>query len=278
MTKIMAGGNFVSTHSYIGLTSGPSTGLDPATTAWINAVVGAGGTVSMARRTVVNTLIAGLKTDGVFGSLDRLWIFAAENTQSATIDMKSLQTASPQNSPTFTVDRGYAGDGISSYIDTGFNTNSSGVNYSVNSATFFAYDRNGLGIIDPGLIGVTDTGNVTSTMMGKDGQTAADINDNSLQNVLTGTAGLIAVNRSGASANQVYQNGSSIASGSDPSRGLPNVGNMFICAANNNGGGAGFFFTDQFAAVGLGGSLSSTGHSSLYTRIQSYMTSVGANV
>jgi hypothetical protein len=57
--------------------------LDQATIDWIAAVVTAGGTVSTPRGIVVNTFILGLMTDGIWSKLDRLWLLAAENSQSA---------------------------------------------------------------------------------------------------------------------------------------------------------------------------------------------------
>ena len=49
---------------------------DAAATAWKNQVVTNGGTVSAGRLALVSTMIAGLKADGVWTLLDRLWIFA----------------------------------------------------------------------------------------------------------------------------------------------------------------------------------------------------------
>ena len=58
------------------------------TTGWIGKVYELGGTVSSTRRTLVDALISGLKSDGVWPKLDRLWLFAAENATSALVDLK----------------------------------------------------------------------------------------------------------------------------------------------------------------------------------------------
>ena len=62
--------------------------------------------VSSTRRTLVDALIRGLKTDGVWSKLDRLWLFAAENATSALVDVKEGRLATAVSSPTFTTDRG----------------------------------------------------------------------------------------------------------------------------------------------------------------------------
>lgn len=88
---------------------------------WKAAVVAAGGSVSGGRETLLRAFIDGCLEDGVWHLIERLWILAAENTQSALIDLVALTAATPTNSPTFTTDRGYAGNGINSYLDTNFN-------------------------------------------------------------------------------------------------------------------------------------------------------------
>src|SRR5262245_42144212 len=54
-------------------------GLEAETTAWVNAVVADGGSVSGLQQTRVNNLIAGLKTDCLFTVLDRLWLYGGES-------------------------------------------------------------------------------------------------------------------------------------------------------------------------------------------------------
>src|SRR5260221_11632840 len=112
----------------------PGVQFDPATIAWVSAVIANGGTVSPARRQVVDVLIKGLKLDGTFTKLDRLWMLCAENQVSALTDMVGLTLATAVNAPTFTTDRGYTFDGATNYISTGYNPSLVGVNYVLNNA------------------------------------------------------------------------------------------------------------------------------------------------
>ena len=94
------------------MTPAAAGGDEAETTAWVAEVVSNGGTVSAGRQTIVNDLIAGLKADGVWIKLDRLWLFAAEDQPSALTDLVGLTLATAVNSPTFTADEGYTSNGV----------------------------------------------------------------------------------------------------------------------------------------------------------------------
>jgi hypothetical protein len=73
-----------------------------------------GGALSNSELRLVSNLIRGLKTDGVWSSLDRLWLFAAENSTQALTDLVARSSATATNSPTFTANQGFAGNGTPS--------------------------------------------------------------------------------------------------------------------------------------------------------------------
>jgi hypothetical protein len=115
-----------------GIINPAGSSLDPATTAWVSAVTTAGGTVSSGQKTKVNALIVNLKTEfttNYFTSCDRIWIHASENTQQATIDLVNDAVAT-NHSATFTANQGFTGNGTSTYLDSGFNTSTSGINFT----------------------------------------------------------------------------------------------------------------------------------------------------
>lgn len=70
------------------------------------------------RKGLLNDLITGLKTDNVWSKI--LWMSIASHTaQAFRINMKTpAQVATEVNAPTYTVDQGYAGDGVSAYLET----------------------------------------------------------------------------------------------------------------------------------------------------------------
>src|SRR5262245_61114005 len=111
-------------------------GDDGDANAWAQFVVLSGGTVSTARLNLVGTLIQGLKADGIWTKLDLLYLYAAENTISARVDIVRRTLPGIVGSPTFTADRGYAGtdvDPATNYLGTGFNASTFGGQYSLNS-------------------------------------------------------------------------------------------------------------------------------------------------
>lgn len=241
--------------------------LDAATTAWINAVIAAGGTVSGPRQSLVNSLIVDLKADGIWIKLDRLWILAAENTKSALIDLVALATATATGG-NFTTDRGYD----SSAIDSGFNPGSTpGALYTQDSAHLSVWDNTsgGAAAIIIGISGVSAGVNIYTRY--SDNNCYTRINDSPEAGGLAvaSTQGFTLGNRSSATARQSYKNGSSLGSlGTVNSTNVPNE-NILIKGNVTE--------TDQISQFSIGGSLSSTEVTNFYNRLRTYMTAVGVS-
>lgn len=78
---------------------------------------------SPARKAVYAKLINSLKASGVWAKLDWLNLMAAHDEQAGRINaVNPAQVAVAANSPVFTVDRGFTGDGVAAYLDTGMGT------------------------------------------------------------------------------------------------------------------------------------------------------------
>jgi len=82
--------------------------------------------------------------------------------------------------------------------------------------------------------------------------------------------------RTGPSAVSVYRNGNAIASSTTPSSGVPAL-SMYLCASNLDGV-PNFFVGDQVSAFFIGGGLNAAQAGNLSSRINAFMTAVGANV
>lgn len=103
-----------------GAMSGAS-GYDTDAQAYFDAIVTNGGSISTANQGYVNTLVEGLKTDGIFSKLLFLYLFAAENSVCARVNVKNPSVlATAVNSPTFVAYQGYDGDGATAYVATGY--------------------------------------------------------------------------------------------------------------------------------------------------------------
>lgn len=241
------------------------------------AVVAAGGTVSDGRLALESTLIGGLKTASVWPLLDRLWLLAAENSQSALIDFVARASATAVNSPTFTTDRGYAGNGTSSYLNSNYTPSTNAVALSQNSAHLALYTTDTAGT--RGSCGMD--GNPALHLFAPFGNGAmfARINDGSGGAGL-GTAlgaGLFVGNRTAAANTLYYVNGASIGTDAvDVSTGL-SVLPLYVGALNTSGGPSNLT-ARRNGIFGVGGSLGASGIVAYSAAINAHMTSIGANV
>lgn len=241
-------------------------GYDADAQAWFDEVVNNGGTVSNGRKTVVNELVVGLKNDGIWSKLDRLSLYAAENTPSALTDLVSLTLATEVNSVTFAADQGYTPAGNGTYIDTNFNPTSGSPNFAQDSAMLAVWnnsnvEHNSALILNSGfscLIGTRLTTGLDDCYV--------DVNSASgFSNTTTNANGdgLWAADRSGASAILGYRNGSQVITGSSSSASPANQ-NLVIQPVNR-----------QISVVVIGEHLTGAEHSDLYDRLSIYRTAVG---
>ena len=254
---------------------------DPDANAWANAVQGAGGFVTGPQRRRVATLIRSLKVAGVWTTLDRFWLFAAENSTQALIDLKARAQATiiaGGAAPVFTASRGYKGQ-HAGYINSGFNPTGGGVNYVQNSASYGCWVEN-----------AESTPASSIRLMGNDSAgwsefaTTAGNYVFALQNngssgssaVASISAGCMDMNRvaaSGTGATSFYQNGA-LTNGVNIASTTFSNNNFFILASNI--GGAAYQPSDaRLAAAWMGGGKNATLSAALYAPLRSYLTAVG---
>jgi len=91
-----------------------------------------------------NDLITTFKTANIWSKMDIFYMFANDGSKEfATLNWQNpnVHQCTLINSPTFTSNDGFLGNGTSSYIDTNFNPASSGVNYTLNDASIFIYNK-----------------------------------------------------------------------------------------------------------------------------------------
>jgi hypothetical protein len=262
----------IRTLSYVA--SPAAVGTDADTTAWVAAVVGNGGTVSGGRQTLVNSLIVGLKADGVWSKLDRLWLTAAEDTVSALTDLVATSLATAINSPTFTVDRGYEGEDAAvptKYINSNYTP---GTNYSLNSAHFSTWCVTNIAQTQSGSAMGSGASGTNLYLTFTDGNIYARISDSpesGSQGAPPSLAGHVVVNRSGASASEVYRNGSLFSSPNASAGSVATTDFALLCLNVTPAGGN----SNQFAAFTMGGSLTAAEAGDFYSHLRTYMTAVG---
>lgn len=94
---------------------------------------------SAARKSVINTLIRGLKNASLWTKLNKLYVCAAHDDQAGRVEWKNpgTHTLVKNGSLTFTTDVGFNSDGSTGYLDVGTGYESFGT---------FAKDSNALGV------------------------------------------------------------------------------------------------------------------------------------
>lgn len=106
--------------------------IDPTVQAWANSL---SATPSSNVLTHLSSFVAGLKYDGVWSKIDRMWIHATETQQQATRDLVMLQDATRVGSPTFIALSGYSFIPDSKYLTTTYDiTSSNATGWTQNSA------------------------------------------------------------------------------------------------------------------------------------------------
>jgi hypothetical protein len=214
------------------------------------------------------TLICGLVTDGIWNTLDALWIPATQNSTTATLNLVSTSyTLTPNGSDSFTADAGYStAAGTGNYIATGYNTGL-GTNFTQNSAEIYMWNQK----TNTGACEMGDGNDVdlNAQTFGPSGE----INDTSSLGLASNQGnGWNSIDRNSASARDYYFDGISVASDTHPSVALSSNSLILGGEGGTTGGG-----TCVLGAAGVGGSLDAVHQASFYSLMSTYMTAVGAN-
>lgn len=227
---------------------------------------------SLAFKQAINTLVIQLKSDGNWTLLDRLWIFAAEAQQNARISLVN-PTSTPiteVNSPTWTVNRGYTGNGATMYLNTNMAANT-GVAYTLDAASIGVYNRTA-GNASSYAMG---TANIRLRVSDAIGQISYQVNSNALSaSAVAAATGLMVSNRDGAADQHGFRNGILQGTGAIASTAV-DAQTIYILCRNDGTGLPTAFSSRQFSLAFIGGNLNQF---SFYNAIQTFATARGFNV
>jgi hypothetical protein len=251
--------------------------INPAVLSYVSAVVTAGGTVSAPRQVLLSNMVNSMQSNSpnLWNLMDRVWILAGENTQSALIDLKALTAVTPAGAPTFTASRGYTMNATPGYLATPYSPSANGVQLTLNSAHVSAY-INAVGLNS--IVGCFDGANdLTMDCPFTDGNLYARINNAPAGGGhLTGVAGGMFIGDRIDSGHTVNAfNGTDI--GTDAIASVALTAQPFYIGALNNNGAPASGNTSRYAFVTLGGSLGSPGRANLTTIVTTFLTAIGAN-
>ena len=204
----------------------------------------------------INLFINSENNNGNWAKYDRCWVLGVGLASSALVDIVNGNTSAVAvNSPTFTAYQGYAGNGTSSYINTGYNPTLVAVNFTLNSASFGIYART-VALQNKYEFGGLSPDNFRNYLQvlytTNQGQMAVNCSTGgssflNFTNSGTQTGFFVAI-RTASNALAVWKNGSSIASSAQASSAISNA----VFAIDNADGG---ISTNQisFADITSGG-------------------------
>ena len=240
----------------------------------IAAIWAAGSITDPTRRALVDALVTGLKSDGLWSKLDVLYLLAAGATTAALVNWKAPGTydLTPVNNPTFMANGGYQGNASSSWLDTGFNPATNGVQYTQNAHSIGVRVEQLVNQNSRAHMGATDESGNDALLL-EDMATAERhyFVSNGVQVFVSPPrlTGLLAGTRVNANVLEIYRRGSLLASASFEGPG--SVSANLAILANGTSGGAIDFSDARVSAAFCGGLLTATDHANLNTRINTYM-------
>lgn len=227
-----------------------------------------------ARKVLIEALIAGLIADGLWSRLEAFWITAAHDSQAGRLNWKTpgtftLTENGTAGGGTWTTDRGWAGNGTDGYLSSGLAPNACTL-LTQNDALAFAWSRS------TAQSAVACFGTITGAGVIVQPRNTSDLFGYRLnQTTSTTTAnadgtGLYAVSRTGASATQGYKNGAALGSAGSVASATRNANALGIGRVNST------YTTVEVSVAGVGASLDATGQANLHTRLNTFMTAIGA--
>lgn len=226
-----------------------------------------------ARQAQINTLITALKAGGVWTKLDTLYLIAAHDAQAARLNWKGNATydITAVSAPTFTTDRGYAGNGTSSYLDTNW-AFSAGVNFTQDDASFGIWSRT----IGQSAVNVAGSGTANEdTIVGRSGADTSGHRINCATNTSgaasTDGTGLWHAERTAATVHQLYRNGAANGAAGSQTSIARSSANFNLGRINTSA-----FAVTQFAAAFTGASFTAPQRAALYSALSTYLTAIGA--
>lgn len=246
------------------------------------------GTYSQTELNAFDIFFAKLKSDGLYDTINALYIFALDSADDALLNLKGTDyTATRENSMTFTAREGFTGNGTNMYIDTNFNPTAASGNYTQNSGTLGVYCRNNIAENSFSIGSQTSSSSNRSyiTPRWSDNVAYAIVNGdggvNYVSPTVTTSAGFMAVSRTTSTAIASYQNGSLLDSGNFTSQAPANA-SFYIGAAhdlsNASGNSSSGETSNQLAAGVIASGWDATQHANFNTALEELLDVLGAGV
>ena len=184
------------------------------------------------RKQRVSDTIVALKEADLWDQWDLFFVTAAHAETAAYINWKSPLTLSlsPVFAPAFAVDRGFTGNGTTSYLQcNGYIPNTNGVHWEISSASVWSWALTDMASASPDAgagesnVGAVVPRNASNQISGQLNRATTAISA-----AMASSIGLSGVQRVAGSSETLWKNGSQVASGSNVASGRP-TGRFRVC-------------------------------------------------
>lgn len=231
------------------------------------------------RARLISNTIGRLQRAQIWSTQEVFYVMAAHDNQAARLNWKSPGnfTATATNSPTFTADRGYAGDGSTSFVNTGWVPSTQSTMVTTTASHVAGWSNTTRAAVLSDLLGCYDTGfdgiQILQRFTGD--QYYGRLTDSAGTFVTNAASnGMFLTSRSGTSLAH-YRNGVSLGPTTQAGVALPDV-SLYIAGGSNHTAAIHNPGTDQGALASVGGSLNVNQVAEFYRIMRAYMTAVGA--
>jgi hypothetical protein len=226
--------------------------------------------LDVTQQQAINTLVLDLKSFSLWDKMKAIYPFVGQASVSSSFsyNLKNPNTFRGTFSGSWTYSStGVTGDGISAYMDTNFNPNTSS---NANSKHMSYYSRNNfnncqIGIIAAGIYDQIFYSGAWYNILSTDSYSAINI---------ATTKGLVIASRTTSTSGcTTFVNNSNVGNDGLTASGNPN-GNLWLNSRNPGAGYSG----NQCAFASIGDGLTDTDASNLYTAVQRFQTTLGRQV
>ena len=262
----------------LGVGQGQNSSFDADYQAVLNYATTQGYTPpSSSQQILQNQLVLDLKSADIWDKLDTFAVFATDGDSNyALIDWKRLTQYTAVNSPTFTTNQGFKGNGVSSYIDTNFIPSAVSNNYQLNNASFgywcYSLFSNGGSRVNIGSRNSSSSG-LTYAVGGNENSLFMNTNNitNGILSSVSSNLGLRHFNRTSSTGANYYKSTGLVGSNTNTSFDLSNY--SFYLFALNNAGTASFYTLSDMSMAFAGADLSAE-NTDLNNAFNTYITSL----
>ena len=259
--------------AYISRLFSSSNQIDPDAKAWAAAVVAAGATVSKAQLARVSKMLRTFKVAGI--RRDFALLGKAENETQASIDLFGRRTVTKPVTPVFTAWRGWAYNGSSQYIDSGFDASLNAVYMTGSDMQIDVWESANVaaGTLAAGVIVATNKRLELVPRTGG-GQFLANLNSDNVTGITNSTSvGLNVAYRTGTTFG-FYKNGVDQGTAVPASNATVLPGGTIFIGARRNGASPQSYRASTHWWDAWGPSLTAAQQLVYYTALNTYMNAV----